>query len=133
MGQPGRSGTGEVVTSRIFALALIVLAVWIMPFTIFALLIAAKRPAPAPTPVMLIVPQSARTSLDGAGMTGIYISEPHGGQYYIAERSRRGSLKLLWSSMPVEPTAADRRIEARLVPYRIRRQAYRRLNRGLEQ
>jgi hypothetical protein len=29
-----------------------------------------------------------------------FVSEPHDGQIFIAERSRRGSRKLLWSVMP---------------------------------
>jgi hypothetical protein len=54
----------------------------------------------------------------------MFISEPHEGQIYIAERSRKGSSKFLWSVMPVEPVAADVRIEARDVPRQIRRRAY---------
>ena len=41
------------------------------------------------------------------------------------DRSRRGSRKLLWSSMLVVPIAADVRIEAREVLNRIRSKAYR--------
>jgi hypothetical protein len=37
----------------------------------------------------------------------VFISEPHDGVIFIAERSRRGSRKLLWSSMPVVPITAD--------------------------
>ena len=55
----------------------------------------------------------------------MFISDPHDGQYFIAERSRRGAAKLIWSVMPVAPAAADTRIEPRAVPRRIRRQAYR--------
>jgi hypothetical protein len=55
----------------------------------------------------------------------VFISEPHDGVIFIAERSRRGSRKLLWSSMPVVRITADVRIEAREVPNRIRRKAYR--------
>jgi hypothetical protein len=54
----------------------------------------------------------------------MFISEPHEGQIYIAERSRRGSKKLIWSVMPVAPVAADVRIEPRAVPAPVRRQAY---------
>ena len=34
-------------------------------------------------------------------------SEPNDGQIFIAERSRKGSRKLLWSVMPEAPIAAD--------------------------
>lgn len=54
----------------------------------------------------------------------MFISEPHEGQIYIAEPSRRGSNKLIWSVMPVEPVTADARIEASAVPVRVRRRAY---------
>lgn len=63
-------------------------------------------------------------------MHALFISEPHRGQYYIAERSRCGSHKLLWSIMPVAPIAADTRIAAGAVPYDIRREAYRWLAKG---
>lgn len=53
------------------------------------------------------------------------MSAAHQGQIYIAEFSRRGSRKLLWSVMPKAPPAADVRIDAARVPLRIRRQAYR--------
>ena len=59
----------------------------------------------------------------------IFISEPYQGTVYIAEPSRRGSRKLLWSSMPITPIEADVRIDANTVPMRIRRQAYRRIYR----
>jgi len=55
----------------------------------------------------------------------MFISEPHNGLIYIAERSRRGNRKLLWSAVPKEPIAGDVRIEARTVPRSIRRKAYR--------
>jgi hypothetical protein len=55
----------------------------------------------------------------------MFISEPRNGLIYIAEHSRRGSQKLLWSIMPWEPISADVRIEARALPYDIRRKAYR--------
>jgi len=51
---------------------------------------------------------------------GIFISAPHNGTIFIAERSRKGSRKLLWSTH-------GQRIEANTVPYQIRRQAYRHL------
>jgi hypothetical protein len=54
----------------------------------------------------------------------LFISEPYQGFYYIAEPSRKGVPRYLWSIMPVEPTAADSRIDASRVPYRIRKQAY---------
>jgi hypothetical protein len=58
-------------------------------------------------------------------MHGIFISAPHNGQVYVAERSRKGYSKLLWSVLPKAPTGDDVPIEARLVPFAIRRQAYR--------
>jgi hypothetical protein len=65
---------------------------------------------------------------------GIFISEPCNGLYYIAERATRGlkgAQKFHWSSMPVNPIAADRRINPAALPYRIRRQAYRWLALGI--
>jgi hypothetical protein len=47
-------------------------------------------------------------------------------------RSRKGiNRKLLWSVMPQAPIAGDSRIDARDVPERIRRQAYRYLGKGV--
>jgi hypothetical protein len=43
---------------------------------------------------------------------------------FIAERSRRGSRKLLWSCIPVAQLAGDIRIDASEVPNWIRRKAY---------
>jgi hypothetical protein len=60
-------------------------------------------------------------------MHGIFISAPHAGDVYVAERSRKGSRKLLWSIMPAAPIAPDMRIAACAVPIGIRRQAYRHL------
>jgi len=57
-------------------------------------------------------------------MHGIFISRPTEGQIFVAERSRKGSVKLLWSVMP-GLGGADIRIDAAEVPYHIRRQAYR--------
>src|SRR5260370_38807255 len=37
----------------------------------------------------------------------VFGSEPNDGQIFIAERSRKGSRKLLWSVMPEAPIAAD--------------------------
>jgi hypothetical protein len=53
----------------------------------------------------------------------MFISEPHAGQIYIAERSRRGR-KLKWSVMPVAPVAPDVRIEPVDVPFQVKRRAY---------
>ena len=50
----------------------------------------------------------------------MFISAPYEGNYYIAEPSRKGSAKLLWSMMPVESVAAAMRIVSRDVPYAIR-------------
>jgi hypothetical protein len=58
-------------------------------------------------------------------MHGIFTSAPHNGRVYVAERSRKGYSKLLWSVLPKAPTGGDVPIEARLVPFAIRRQAYR--------
>jgi hypothetical protein len=65
-------------------------------------------------------------------MHGIFISAPHAGEIYVAERSRRGSSKFLWWVMPHMPIAPDMRIAAYAVPLTIRRQAYRHLGK-LEQ
>jgi hypothetical protein len=60
-------------------------------------------------------------------MHGLFISAPIDGRIYVAERSRKGSVKLLWSIMPHAPVAPDVRVEANEVPMAIRRQAYRAL------
>jgi hypothetical protein len=47
---------------------------------------------------------------------------------YVAERSRKGQRYMLWSiGRAIIPSGPDLRIEAAFVPYKIRRQAYRRL------
>ena len=61
---------------------------------------------------------------------GIFISGPHLGRIFVAERSRKGSKKLRWSVMP-EHQGADVLCEPSTVPYRIRRQAYRWMALGL--
>ena len=43
---------------------------------------------------------------------------------YAAERSRRGSQKLLWAVMAITAIATEVRINAREVPKPIRRRAY---------
>jgi hypothetical protein len=48
----------------------------------------------------------------------------HGDRIYVAEPSRKGSRKLIWSVMPRAPVAADVRIEPRRVPLKVRRAAY---------
>jgi hypothetical protein len=48
----------------------------------------------------------------------------HGDRIFIAEPSRKGSRKLIWSVMPRAPIAADARIESRLVPLKVRKAAY---------
>jgi hypothetical protein len=45
-------------------------------------------------------------------------SEPHDGQIFIAERSRKGSRKLLWLVMSEAPIAADAGIAGWRVPIR---------------
>lgn len=54
----------------------------------------------------------------------VFISDPIGGIYYIAEKSQKGRAYLLWSTMPVAPTAGPSRIAAGQVPKWIRKQAY---------
>jgi hypothetical protein len=56
---------------------------------------------------------------------GIFIIAPVDGQIFVAERPRKGGLKLRWSVMPHAPTAPDVRIDAHFVPIVIRRQACR--------
>jgi|KBSMisStandDraft_5_1062788.scaffolds.fasta_scaffold4734063_1 hypothetical protein len=61
-----------------------------------------------------------------------FISQPLDGKIYIAEPSRKGSQKLLWSVVPEngDPSnpeaSAGKRTEPHKVPLMIRRQAYRR-------
>jgi hypothetical protein len=64
-------------------------------------------------------------------VAGIFISALHDGQIYVAERPRKGGLKLLWSVKPQAPTAPDVRIDAHRVPLAIRRQAYRTLGKKI--
>ena len=59
----------------------------------------------------------------------MFISEPYAGNYYIAEPSRKGARKLLWSRMSVKLVEPDERIDVQDVPRRIRLQAYRKLYR----
>lgn len=54
-----------------------------------------------------------------------YISPAIRGKIYIAEPSRKGSRRLLWSVMS-ETHSADMRTESNKVPLVLRRQAYRR-------
>ena len=60
-----------------------------------------------------------------------FISQPLDGKIYIAEPSRKGSQKLLWSVVPEngDPSnpeaSAGNRTEPHKVPLMIRRQAYR--------
>lgn len=70
---------------------------------------------------------ATRKAVPTMKMHGIYISQPRNGLIYIAERSRKGLQKLLWSAMPMALNMADSPINANLVPYAIRRQAYRHL------
>jgi len=46
----------------------------------------------------------------------VFGSEPNDGQIFIAERSRKGSHKLLWSVMPEAPIAADAGMRAGVAP-----------------
>jgi hypothetical protein len=46
----------------------------------------------------------------------VFGSEPHDGQIFIAERSRKGSRKLLWLVMSEAPIAADAGIAGWRVP-----------------
>jgi hypothetical protein len=54
----------------------------------------------------------------------MFISKPSNGLFFIAELSRFGSQKLLWSIVPVQEMPTTR-IEARSVPLTVRRAAYR--------
>jgi hypothetical protein len=63
----------------------------------------------------------------------MFISAPVNGRAYVAERSRKGTKKSLWSVMPMEPTSGGIRIEAREVPRLIRRKAYRPLQPNREE
>jgi hypothetical protein len=58
-------------------------------------------------------------------VAGIFMSAPVDGQIFVAERPRKGGLKLRWSVMPHAPTAPHRLIDAHRVLLAIRRQAYR--------
>jgi hypothetical protein len=58
-------------------------------------------------------------------IAGIYISKLYRAQFYIAERSYKGSQKLLWSTMPEALDVDYMRVDANCVPRLIRRQAYR--------
>jgi len=51
----------------------------------------------------------------------LYISRPHDGLVYVAERSCKGSQKLLWSLIPREPFGPEFRVDAADVPREIRR------------
>ena len=58
----------------------------------------------------------------------MFISEPVAGRWFTAERSIRSQARtngLRWHSVPITPTEPYTRINARQVPHRIRRQAYR--------
>ena len=57
-------------------------------------------------------------------MRGIFISHPYAGRIFVAERSRKGSRKLLWSVM-LEHHGADVRCLPNDVPRTIRRAGYR--------
>jgi hypothetical protein len=65
-------------------------------------------------------------------MHALFISEPYGDFWYIAERSRVGGKKFIWSIMPVKPTSADIRIAASKVPRHIRYEAYKFLAKRVE-
>jgi hypothetical protein len=58
-------------------------------------------------------------------VTAVFISAPINGRIFLAARSRKGYRRLLWSAVPVAPTAGEIRIKAAEVPRLIRRQAYR--------
>jgi hypothetical protein len=58
-------------------------------------------------------------------IAGIFISKPYRARFYIAERSYKGSQKLLWSVMPETLNVDYLRVDAHDVPRLIRRQAYR--------
>ena len=54
----------------------------------------------------------------------MFISEPHAGHVYTAERSPKGYHKFIWSVTPVK-MPVPKRVDPNIVPRRIRRQAYR--------
>jgi hypothetical protein len=60
-------------------------------------------------------------------MHGLFISAPIDGRIYVAERSAKGHLNLLWSVISATLLGREQRIDAHCVPIVIRRQAYRRL------
>ena len=70
---------------------------------------------------------SATTASDRDRSDLLYISRPHDGLVYVAQRSRNGSQRLLWSVIPREPFGPELRADAADVPREIRRQAYRHL------
>jgi hypothetical protein len=63
-------------------------------------------------------------------MHGIFISAPLDGRIYVAERSAKGHLTLLWSVVSATLLGCEQRIDAHRVPIVIRRQAYRRLGKA---
>jgi hypothetical protein len=64
-----------------------------------------------------------------AMVSKMFISARVNGRVYLAERSLKGSSKLLWSIATVAATAGPNRVEAAEVPKQIRRKGYRALAR----
>jgi hypothetical protein len=60
-------------------------------------------------------------------MHGIFISAAVDGRIFIAERSAKGHLTLLWSVVSATLLGCEQRIDAHRVPIMIRRQAYQHL------
>jgi hypothetical protein len=52
-----------------------------------------------------------------------YISKPHNGVIYIIERARKGSSKLVASSMPEHGPTPDYQLPLRRVPLTLRKEA----------
>ena len=66
---------------------------------------------------------SARAASPRSFLHGVFISRPRNDQVYVAYRSSR-STKLIWYTLPYEPTGPYVRVEANEVPRSVRHQAY---------
>lgn len=59
----------------------------------------------------------------------MFISEPRGGLYYVAKRSRKGYRKYLWSMVTTQ-LLEETSIQSEQVPEQIRREAHNLFRRG---
>ena len=66
---------------------------------------------------------STRAASPRSFLHGVFISRPRNDQVYVAYRSSR-STKLIWYTLPCEPTGPYVRVEANEVPRSVRHQAY---------